>query len=59
MSAECLGAMLTSQPTRLLVLAAQLLGDVGLVLAKQFGVQADVAGSVDAVNVTGGPLALR
>jgi hypothetical protein len=38
--------------TRLLVGAAQLLRDVGLVLAKQLGVQADVARGVDAVDVT-------
>ncbi len=38
--------------TGLLILAAQLLRDVGLVLAKQLGVQANVAGSVHAVDVT-------
>ena len=38
--------------TGLLVVAAQLLGDEGLVLAKQLGVQTDVAGGVDAVDIT-------
>lgn len=41
----------TAGPTRLLVAAAELLGDVGLVLAKQLGVQADVARGIHAVNV--------
>jgi hypothetical protein len=40
--------------TRLLVVAAELLRDVGLVLAKQLGVQADVAGGIDTVNVAAG-----
>ena len=37
--------------TGLLVVAAKLLGDECLVLAKQLGVKTDVAGGVDAVNV--------
>lgn len=40
--------------TRLLVLAAQLLRDIGLVLAQELGVEADVARSVDAVDIAAG-----
>lgn len=43
--------------TGLLVLAAQLLRDVGLVLAKQLGVQADIAGGINAVDVAANSLA--
>lgn len=52
-SALTLGSLgQTHQLTRLLVLATELLRDEGLVLAKQLGVEADVAGGVDAVDVT-------
>jgi predicted P-loop ATPase len=37
--------------TRLLILATQLLRDVGLVLAKELGVETDVARGVDTVDV--------
>ena len=48
-----------SSRTRLRVGAAQLLRHVGLVLAEKLGVQADVAGGVDTVNVTAGVVSAR
>jgi hypothetical protein len=54
MLARTLGLIQTHQLTGLLVLATELLRDEGLVLTKQLGVEADVAGGVDAVDVTAG-----
>lgn len=41
----------TQELTGFLILAAQLFRDVGLVLAKQLRVEANVTGSIDAVDV--------
>ena len=45
------GTTVENEEDRLLVLATELLGDVSLVLAKELGVELDVARSVDTVNV--------
>ena len=57
LSARTIGLTQIHRLTRLLVLATELLRDEGLVLAKQLGVETDVAGGVDAVDVTAKPSA--
>jgi hypothetical protein len=45
------GATVEDEEDRLVLLGAGLLLDVGLVLGEEFGVEADIAGLVDTVNI--------